>query len=83
MEEGFWIDKIKSHCYVTVRFIFVLFNFPPIVSKYFTFEHPCVFLAQYSTTEESMATREALHGVKWPTSNPKVLRVDFCDQDEV
>ncbi|KAA0723141.1 Apoptotic chromatin condensation inducer in the nucleus [Triplophysa tibetana] len=54
VEEGFWIDKIKSHCYVT-----------------------------YSTKEESMATREALHGVKWPTSNPKVLRVDFCDQDEV
>ncbi|KAK2913618.1 hypothetical protein Q8A67_002017 [Cirrhinus molitorella] len=54
VEEGFWIDKIKSHCYVT-----------------------------YSTTEEAVATREALHGVKWPTSNPKVLRVDFCEQDEL
>uniref|UniRef100_A0A672RZC1 Apoptotic chromatin condensation inducer in the nucleus-like n=1 Tax=Sinocyclocheilus grahami TaxID=75366 RepID=A0A672RZC1_SINGR len=53
MEEGFWIDKIKSHCYVT-----------------------------YSTIEEAVATREALHGVKWPTSNPKVLRVDFCEQYE-
>lgn len=30
-----------------------------------------------------MATRAALHGVKWPQSNPKVLRVDFCEQDEV
>uniref|UniRef100_A0A8C1C1M6 Apoptotic chromatin condensation inducer 1b n=1 Tax=Cyprinus carpio carpio TaxID=630221 RepID=A0A8C1C1M6_CYPCA len=54
VEEGFWIDKIKSHCYVT-----------------------------YSTIEEAVATREALHGVKWPTSNPKVLRVDFCEQDEL
>ncbi|XP_016102641.1 apoptotic chromatin condensation inducer 1b isoform X2 [Sinocyclocheilus grahami] len=54
MEEGFWIDKIKSHCYVT-----------------------------YSTIEEAVATREALHGVKWPTSNPKVLRVDFCEQYEL
>ncbi|XP_042615741.1 apoptotic chromatin condensation inducer in the nucleus-like isoform X1 [Cyprinus carpio] len=54
VEEGFWIDKIKSHCYVT-----------------------------YSTVEEAVATREALHGVKWPTSNPKVLRVDFCEQDEL
>ncbi|TRY57490.1 hypothetical protein DNTS_014235, partial [Danionella cerebrum] len=54
VEEGFWIDKIKSHCYVT-----------------------------YTTTEEAVATREALHGVKWPASNPKVLRVDFCDQDEL
>uniref|UniRef100_A0A673JKK5 Apoptotic chromatin condensation inducer in the nucleus-like n=1 Tax=Sinocyclocheilus rhinocerous TaxID=307959 RepID=A0A673JKK5_9TELE len=54
VEEGFWIDKIKSHCYVT-----------------------------YSTIEEAVATREALHGVKWPTSNPKVLRVDFCEQYEL
>ncbi|XP_048039795.1 apoptotic chromatin condensation inducer 1b [Megalobrama amblycephala] len=54
VEEGFWIDKIKSHCYVT-----------------------------YCSIEEAAATREALHGVKWPTSNPKVLRVDFCEQDEL
>uniref|UniRef100_A0A3Q0RGY6 Apoptotic chromatin condensation inducer 1a n=1 Tax=Amphilophus citrinellus TaxID=61819 RepID=A0A3Q0RGY6_AMPCI len=54
VEEGFWIDKIKSHCYVT-----------------------------YSSVEEAIATRAALHGVKWPQSNPKVLSVDFCQQDEL
>ncbi|XP_040910471.1 apoptotic chromatin condensation inducer in the nucleus [Toxotes jaculatrix] len=54
VEEGFWIDKIKSHCYVT-----------------------------YSSSEEAIATRAALHGVKWPQSNPKVLSVDFCQQDEL
>ncbi|XP_064201982.1 apoptotic chromatin condensation inducer in the nucleus isoform X4 [Anguilla rostrata] len=54
VEEAFWIDKIKSHCYVT-----------------------------YSTTEEAVATRAALHGVKWPQSNPKFLSVDFCEQDEL
>ncbi|XP_053485407.1 apoptotic chromatin condensation inducer 1b isoform X3 [Ictalurus furcatus] len=54
VEDGFWIDKIKSHCYVT-----------------------------YASTEEAVATREALHGVKWPSSNPKVLRVDFCEQKEL
>ncbi|XP_047242710.1 apoptotic chromatin condensation inducer 1b [Girardinichthys multiradiatus] len=54
VEEGFWIDKIKSHCYVT-----------------------------YATTEEAVATRTALHGVKWPPSNPKVLSIDFCEQDEL
>lgn len=54
VEEGFWIDKIKSHCYVT-----------------------------YSNTEEAITTRNALHGVKWPQSNPKVLTVDFCEQDEL
>uniref|UniRef100_A0A8C6UDX1 Apoptotic chromatin condensation inducer 1b n=1 Tax=Neogobius melanostomus TaxID=47308 RepID=A0A8C6UDX1_9GOBI len=54
VEDGFWIDKIKSHCYVT-----------------------------YSTTEEAVTTRNTLHGVKWPQSNPKVLSVDFCEQDEL
>ncbi|XP_048827405.1 apoptotic chromatin condensation inducer 1b isoform X2 [Brienomyrus brachyistius] len=54
VEEGFWIDKIKSHCYVT-----------------------------YSSTEEAAATRTALHGVKWPQSNPKFLSVDFAEQDEL
>ncbi|KAM9335828.1 apoptotic chromatin condensation inducer 1b isoform 2-T2 [Symphorus nematophorus] len=54
VEEGFWIDKIKSHCFVT-----------------------------YATTEEAVATRAALHRVKWPLSNPKVLSVDFCEQDEL
>ncbi|KAG7248665.1 hypothetical protein CRUP_010363, partial [Coryphaenoides rupestris] len=48
LEEGFWIDKIKSHCYVT-----------------------------YATTDEAQATRAALHGLKWPPSNPKVLSLDF------
>ncbi|XP_041634920.1 apoptotic chromatin condensation inducer 1b isoform X2 [Cheilinus undulatus] len=54
VEDGFWIDKIKSHCFVT-----------------------------YATMEEAVATRTALHGVKWPQSNPKVLSVDFCEQDEL
>nr|XP_023688339.1 apoptotic chromatin condensation inducer in the nucleus [Paramormyrops kingsleyae] len=54
LEEDFWIDKIKSHCYVT-----------------------------YSSTEEALATRSALHGVKWPQSNPKFLSVDFAEKDEL
>lgn len=54
VEEAFWIDKIKSHCYVT-----------------------------YSTVEEALATRNALHGVKWPQSNPKFLSADFAEQDEL
>ncbi|XP_051259634.1 apoptotic chromatin condensation inducer in the nucleus isoform X1 [Dicentrarchus labrax] len=54
VEEGFWIDKIKSHCFVT-----------------------------YCSSDEAIATRAALHGVKWPQSNPKVLNVDFCQQDEL
>ncbi|XP_042184810.1 apoptotic chromatin condensation inducer in the nucleus isoform X3 [Oncorhynchus tshawytscha] len=53
-EDGFWIDKIKSHCYVT-----------------------------YSSADESIATRAALHGVKWPQSNPKFLSLDFIQQEEL
>ncbi|XP_075067500.1 apoptotic chromatin condensation inducer in the nucleus isoform X2 [Mixophyes fleayi] len=54
VEENFWIDKIKSHCYVT-----------------------------YSTLEEAVSTRNSLHGVKWPQSNPKFLSADFAEQDEL
>ncbi|XP_059613741.1 apoptotic chromatin condensation inducer in the nucleus isoform X2 [Phlebotomus argentipes] len=48
VENGFWIDKIKSKCYV-----------------------------QYETEDQAVETRHALHGVRWPTSNPKCLHVDF------
>ncbi|XP_075175532.1 apoptotic chromatin condensation inducer in the nucleus isoform X7 [Anomaloglossus baeobatrachus] len=54
VEDHFWIDKIKSHCYVT-----------------------------YSTLEEAITTRNSLHGVRWPQSNPKFLSADFAEQDEL
>lgn len=54
VDEHFWIDKIKSHCYVT-----------------------------YATVEEAVSTRNSLHGVRWPQSNPKFLSVDYAEQDEL
>lgn len=48
VENGFWIDKIKSKCFI-----------------------------KYETEDEAVETRHALHGVRWPTSNPKCLNVDF------
>ena len=33
--------------------------------------------------EEAAATREALHGVRWPQSNPKVLAADLVDTDKL
>lgn len=48
VENGFWIDKIKSKCFV-----------------------------KYETEDEAVETRHALHGVRWPASNPKCLHVDF------
>jgi len=32
---------------------------------------------QYDTENEAVETRTALHGVRWPMSNPKCLSVDF------
>lgn len=33
-----------------------------------------IFLFNFS---EAIETRHALHGIRWPTSNPKCLNVDF------
>lgn len=54
VENGFWIDKIKSKCFV-----------------------------KYETEDEAVETRHALHGVIWPSSNPKFLQVDFGKQDDM
>lgn len=54
VEDGFWIDRIKSKCYV-----------------------------QYETEDEAIETRHALHGVRWPVSNPKCLIVDFAKRVEM
>ncbi|CRK94026.1 CLUMA_CG007550, isoform A [Clunio marinus] len=54
VENGFWIDKIKSKCYV-----------------------------KYETEDEASETRHALHGVTWPSSNPKCLNVDFGKEEDM
>jgi hypothetical protein len=36
---------------------------------------------QFSSEEEARNTRHALHGVRWPISNPKHLNVDFASHD--
>ncbi|KAI2796021.1 hypothetical protein BLOT_016225 [Blomia tropicalis] len=53
-EEKFWIDKIKSKCYVV-----------------------------FSTNEEAVKTREALHHLKWPQSSPKSLSVEFATLEDI
>ncbi|CAG5130633.1 unnamed protein product [Candidula unifasciata] len=40
-------------------------------------------LAAYKTQEQAMAARAALHGTRWPQSNPKILFVDFATIDDV
>ncbi|XP_066913620.1 apoptotic chromatin condensation inducer in the nucleus-like [Clytia hemisphaerica] len=53
-ENGFWINSIKSHCYVKL-----------------------------STIEEATNTRKALHNLKWPSGNPKLMKVDFAVMNEM
>lgn len=53
-EDKFWIDKIKSKCYVA-----------------------------YSSVEEAVASRQALHNFKWPQSSPKTLSVDFATLEDI
>lgn len=36
VEDGFWIDKIKSHCYVTVNMISLFRSLPHFISKFFS-----------------------------------------------
>ncbi|GFT30195.1 apoptotic chromatin condensation inducer in the nucleus [Nephila pilipes] len=54
VEEDFWIDKIKSKCFVT-----------------------------YETEEEAMKTKHALNGTRWPSSNPKILFVEYSNEEEL
>ncbi|XP_040077134.1 serine-rich adhesin for platelets isoform X2 [Ixodes scapularis] len=54
VDSEFWIDKIKSKCFVT-----------------------------YTTEEEAAKAREALHNLRWPLCNPKILHVDFSTPEEM
>lgn len=38
---------------------------------------------QYETETEARETRHALHGVRWPVSNPKQLCVDFGKKEDM
>ena len=37
-------------------------------------------MLQYASVEEATSARAALHGTKWPSSNPKLLNVDFSTE---
>nr|CAG4646626.1 EOG090X0F73 [Macrothrix elegans] len=40
-------------------------------------------LVQYENEDEAEETRTALHGIHWPTSNPKTLAVDYSNAEEL
>jgi len=43
----------------------------------------CNSVLQYESAEQAVATREALHGKRWPANNPKLLGVEFRTMEEV
>ncbi|XP_011506076.1 PREDICTED: apoptotic chromatin condensation inducer in the nucleus [Ceratosolen solmsi marchali] len=54
VENGFWMDRIKSKCFV-----------------------------EYANEDQAFETRQALHGVSWPLSNPKKLIVDYATKEDM
>ncbi|XP_014210737.1 apoptotic chromatin condensation inducer in the nucleus [Copidosoma floridanum] len=54
VENGFWMDRIKSKCFV-----------------------------QYANEDQAFETRQALHGVSWPVSNPKKLIVEYATKEDM
>lgn len=50
------------------------------VSRFF-FDNSLNF--QYSSIEEAVAARDALHNTFWPHGNPKELKVDYSNESEV
>ncbi|XP_003700784.2 apoptotic chromatin condensation inducer acinus isoform X2 [Megachile rotundata] len=54
VENGFWMDRIKSKCFV-----------------------------EYSNEDQAFETRQALHGISWPVSNPKRLHVEYATKDDM
>ncbi|XP_011304605.1 apoptotic chromatin condensation inducer in the nucleus [Fopius arisanus] len=54
VENGFWMDRIKSKCFV-----------------------------EYANEDQAFETRQALHGISWPTSNPKKLQVEYSVKEEM
>ena len=43
----------------------------------------CVLLFQYEAEDHATAARQSLHGTRWPSSNPKILRVEYASEEEV
>ncbi|XP_043274879.1 apoptotic chromatin condensation inducer in the nucleus isoform X2 [Venturia canescens] len=54
VENGFWMDRIKSKCFV-----------------------------EYCNEDQAFETRQALHGISWPVSNPKKLIVEYATKEDM
>nr|XP_018897582.1 PREDICTED: apoptotic chromatin condensation inducer in the nucleus [Bemisia tabaci]XP_018897583.1 PREDICTED: apoptotic chromatin condensation inducer in the nucleus [Bemisia tabaci] len=40
-------------------------------------------IVEFENEDQAVETRHALHDVRWPVSNPKLLHVDFCKKEDL
>lgn len=80
VENGFWMDRIKSKCIVEVRLDGIICKQQhELYSEY----SRIFFLLQYSNEDQAFETRQALHGISWPMSNPKKLHVEYATKEDM
>ncbi|KAJ8430845.1 hypothetical protein Cgig2_034172 [Carnegiea gigantea] len=82
---SFWMDHIKTHCYVTVILLFsfritVFLAIVNYTNPNFRISIGCM---QYSSVEEAVATRNAVYNLQWPPNGGRNLIADFVDPQEV
>ena len=63
-------------------FLFFTFSFFSFSYHFQTGEN-ILYFKQFKTEEDAVKTRAALHGTRWPQSNPKILIVDFATIEDV
>lgn len=63
--------------------LLILLNHCRFEAKFCSVVDICILAAQYKTEAEARETRHALHGVRWPVSNPKQLCVDFGKKEDM
>lgn len=42
-----------------------------------------ILILQYSNEDQAFETRQALHGISWPMSNPKKLHVEYATNEDM
>lgn len=42
-----------------------------------------ILILQYSNEDQAFETRQALHGISWPLSNPKKLHVEYATKEDM
>jgi hypothetical protein len=78
---NFWMNDIKTHCYVSVRA-------PPLFDLFYLLSPSMANaggdILQYESAEQATATRDAIYGLIWPPGNTsKPLTAEFASPKEL